>query len=884
MELSQVLDSPISVLYVEDEPALLEIGKIYLEREDGICVTTVDTPESAIRLLVRGEFDAIVSDYQMPGMDGILFLKYIRRTYGDLPFLLFTGKGREEIVIEAINNGVDYYVEKAGVPEPQFADLVHKIRLAVSRCRTEKVLRSTYNKLQSSSEQLAVYSEELNIREEKIYAMELALRESEQIYEGIFAYTGSATVIIEEDMTISLANPAFAELSGYTREELEGHMEWSPFVHPDDLPRLQEYHWSRRLSPGSAPEHYEFRFVNRLGHVRDIYMTIGLIPGTSRSVASHTDITEMKKIRDRLTLIGNILDDSLNEIYIFDATTLRFTQVNRGGRENLGYSTEEFMSLTPVDLKPKCNEESFRALVAPLLSGEKDIVRFETIHRRKDSTEYPVEVHIHLSHVVSPPVFVAIIIDITSRQEAEEETRILRHMVDGAPSAITIHDYDGRFIYANKSTLEMYGYTRDEFISFRLQDIVLPVSPTWVEDQFQEVKKEGEAKFEAERIHKDGTVFPVFVHLSQAKWGDRAVILSIAEDITEWKDIENALMESKKQLKFALDASKDGIWDWDIVREKAYFNPQYLKMLGYEPDEFVVTYDAWWEYVHPDDCGDAKSAIEESVAKQGDFSREFRMRKKDGQYLWILSRGRVMETDCDGRPLRMVGTHTDISKRKQIEDSLRQANRKLQLLSGITRHDILNQVMALDGYLLLTEEMNSDPEISHQLQSMEKVVHSIERTIDFTREYELIGKDEPSWTALQAVFRNIVMDEDLMVKPSCCTVEVFADRLLGTVFFNLMDNTHRHGGETTLVSVSCSPGGGGELIIAWEDDGPGVPDSLKESIFGRGYGNNTGLGLFFVKEILSITGITIRECGSEGVGARFELSVPPGGWRTARDP
>jgi|GEM_PF-3435629 len=883
MELPQVSDDPISVLYVDDEPALLEIGKIFLEREDGISVTTVNNPESAIRLLAADGFDAIVSDYQMPGMDGILFLKYIRRTYGDLPFLLFTGKGREEIVIEALNNGADYYVEKAGIPGPQFADLVHKIRRAVFRCRTEKVLRSTYDKLRSSCEQLAVYSEELNIREEEMYAMQEALRESEQIYEGIFAYTGSATAIFEVDKTISLVNTAFAELAGFTREEIEGRMKWPRFVHPDDLARLTEYHQSRRRDPGSAPKHYDMRFVDRFGNVHTVYMTVGIIPGTSRSVASHTDITELKETQNRLTLIGNILDDSLNEIFIFDATTLRFMQVNRGARENLGYSIEEFMSLTPVDLKPECTDESFRALIAPLLCGEKDIVSFTTTHRRKDGTEYPVGVHVHLSHAVSPPVFVAVVIDITSRQEAEDENRILRYMVDHASSAICINDYDGEFIYANERMLAMHGYTRDEFSLLRLGDVVVPATETWIEDRNKEAKEKGETTFESARRHKDGTTFPVLVHLSVAQWGDREVLLTISDDITEWKEIESDLRESRKQLEFALDAAHDGLWDWNIARGEAYFSPQYLRMLGYERDELAPTYEAWWEYVHPDERDAVRSAIEESVAMQTDFNEGFRMQKKDGSYLWILARGRVMETDSEGRAVRMVGTHTDISEQKQIEEALRHANRKLQLMSGITRHDILNQVMALNGYISLTEEMNADPALGEYLQKMRNAARSIERTIDFTRDYELIGKDEPAWHSLQAAIGNIATIEDVVVSSSCDTVEVFADGLLGTVFSNLMDNTYRYGNGTTRVSVSCSREESGRLIIAWEDTGPGVPEALKEKIFWRGYGINTGLGLFFGREILSITGITIRECGTEGEGARFELSVPPGGWRMEQE-
>ena len=1137
MEHSRVSDDPISVLYVDDEPSLLELGKMYLERADGISVTTAGTPEEAIPMIKDGGFDAIVSDYQMPGMDGIAFLKYIRRTHDEMPFLLYTGKGREDIVIEALNNGADYYVEKVKDPELQFTDLVHKIRLAVSRDRTEQVLRDTYDKLHSSTEQLALYSEELNIREERIIEIEEALLESEQLYETIFANTGSATAIIDEDMTIALANDAFADLAGYSRREIEGRIKWQQFVHPDDRERLERYHWARRCRPGSAPQHYEFRFVDRSGTERVIYMTIGLIPGTYRSVASHTDITELREARDRLSLFGNILDESQNEIYLFRADTLRFVQANRGGQENLGYTMDELLNLTPVDLKPEYTEASFREMIAPLLSGEAEIIRFTTIHRRKDGSEYPVEVHLHLSQVVTPPVFVGIIFDITERLRAEEENRILRHMVDHASCAITIHDFEGRFIYANERTLAMHGYTRDEFMALPLRDLDVPASAAQIEDRFREVREEGEAIFEAEHYRKDGTTLPVLVHLTVAEWGERTVLLSIAEDITGWRVIETALRESRNQLSFALEAANEGLWDWNIPKNEAYFSPRYLQMLGYTAEAFAQTYEAWWEYVHPDDRADLESSIREAVATRGDFHREFRMRRTDGSYLWILARGRVMETDDAGHPVRMVGTHTDISVRKRVEEALREsrdqleyaldaaneclwewnmvtgaaamtrqyprmlgyapgefpdthaawweymhpddregvqaaidkavaaksayshefrmrkkdgsylwvlargrvtewddagrpvrmsgthidisdrkeieeallesrkqlefafdaaneglwdlnlvshaafvstpyvrmlgyapgefptdytvwgrfvhpkdrmglesavceaiatqeplseefrmqkkdgsylwvlargrvmewddegrpirmvgtntdisvrkqaeealrlANRKLHLLSGITRHDILNQAMALNGYLLLALEQNTDRVLNEYLQKMQRAAVSVERTIAFTREYEQLGQNDPKWISLRQAAGDVRYCTDLAVTFSCEGIAVFADPLLEKVFFNLMDNVLRHGQNATAVSISCVSGEDGGLTIVWEDNGEGVADGDKERIFDRKYGKNTGMGLFLAREILSITGIAIRESGNEGEGARFELAVPPGAWK-----
>ncbi len=121
--------------------------------------------------------------------------------------------------------------------------------------------------------------------------------------------------------------------------------------------------------------------------------------------------------------LAYLLEESLNEIYVFDAETLKFQLVNRGARENLGYSMEELRALTPVDLKPEYTPESFTALIRPLRTGEQHLIRFLTVHRRKDGSTYPVEVHLQLFSDVAPAMFIAIILDITERKRAEEQVQ-----------------------------------------------------------------------------------------------------------------------------------------------------------------------------------------------------------------------------------------------------------------------------------------------------------------------------------------------------------------------------------------------------------------------------------------------------------------------------
>ena len=139
------------------------------------------------------------------------------------------------------------------------------------------------------------------------------------------------------------------------------------------------------------------------------------------AVVAFADETDRRAAEGRAQLLGRILDESLNEIYLFDAKSLRFVQVNRGGRENLGYPMEALCEMTPLDIKPEYTEAEFVALVEPLRTGEQESVRFETVHQRQDGSTYPVEVNLQLARGATQPVFVAVILDITRRREAEAE-------------------------------------------------------------------------------------------------------------------------------------------------------------------------------------------------------------------------------------------------------------------------------------------------------------------------------------------------------------------------------------------------------------------------------------------------------------------------------
>ncbi|HOJ97817.1 MAG TPA: HAMP domain-containing sensor histidine kinase, partial [Methanospirillum sp.] len=218
---------------------------------------------------------------------------------------------------------------------------------------------------------------------------------------------------------------------------------------------------------------------------------------------------------------------------------------------------------------------------------------------------------------------------------------------------------------------------------------------------------------------------------------------------------------------------------------------------------------------------------------------------------------------------------------KKAEEALLVANRKLNLLSGITRHDILNKIMISKAFLSFLEDYPLLEEQKEYIDRIRRSMTEIEQFVAFTKTYQELGIRLPEWHDVGAMFMRVTHQIDLgNVQFTCDISDVFVlcDPLFEKVCYNLIENAIRHGEKLTNIEVKGKVSEKGYHITV-EDDGIGIPDEQKTLIFERGYGKNTGYGLFLTREILSLCDITIIETGRYGSGCRFEIEVPSGRFR-----
>lgn len=385
--------------------------------------------------------------------------------------------------------------------------------------------------------------------------IQIALEESEErlrlavesAQEGVYDLDISTGKVIVNDI--------YARMLGYEPDKFSESIEnWSDKLHPEDAGIAKKY-FQDYINGRRNTYQIEFRLRTASGDYIWV-LSCGKIVAYDdtgkplRMIGTHINISERKNLKSEKNLFSMLFDQSLNEIYLFDAQTLQFTQANKAAIDNLGYTHEELLRLTPLDLKPHLSSEEFERMVEPLRNSKKEQVMFETFHQRKDGTQYPVEVHLQLN-----------------------------------------------------------------------------------------------------------------------QFGTQKIITAIILDISERKSTENILKSERERLAGIIEGTNVGTWEWHVQTGALDINERWAEIIGYTLEELTpATIDLWFDTVHPEDVEVSNELIHRHFNGELEhYEMEARVKHKEGYWVWVLDRGKVTSWSDDGKPILMQGTHQDITQRKNDE-------------------------------------------------------------------------------------------------------------------------------------------------------------------------------------------------------------------------
>jgi len=480
--------------------------------------------------------------------------------------------------------------------------------------------------------------------------------------------------------------------------------------------------------------------------------------------------------------------------------------------------------------------------------------------------------------------------DITKRKLAEEALRESEQRFDQlAEQSGTIAwevDASGLYIYVSHVSEAVWGYRPDELVGrMHFYDL----HPESGREEFRTVafaffgRKESFWNLENVVQAKDGHQVNVSTNGIPILNPDGTLrgYRGSDTDITERKKIEDALVESEGKYRALTENTRDILFSIDMANIFTYVSPQ-INKYGFLAEEIIGK--SLRDVIHPEDIVRVEDDLSRDLEKGARFHSTFRILDKWGNIHWFDEEG-TLRLDQYGMPIGIYGVLRDDSERKRAEDAIELANKKLNLMNNITRHDILNTITGLLGCVDMASATSSPEEKTQLLDDIRDLTRIIQRQIAFTREYQEVGVHLPLWQNVHGVIGKVLQNFEktgihFEIDPG--NMEIYADPLLEKVFYNLVDNATRYGETITTIRISTQTSGNHALLI-FEDDGAGIPVDQKTRVFERGVGRNTGMGLFLTREILAITGISIRENGVPGKGARFELLVPWGTFRSGSD-
>jgi PAS domain S-box-containing protein len=718
---------------------------------------------------------------------------------------------------------------------------------------------------------------------------EETLKMSEKIFHNLFNNTEVAMFRSRLDGSETLAaNEKFLDLVGLTRGEVIGH---PSVVYWADTDQRREM--VRRLETDGRVVDFPFTMLTKKGGVRDCITSLSLYPEEGILEGSILDITRRKRAEEAL----RVSEEKFRAI--FDST-FQFTglltpegiliEVNNPALKFIGAAKEDVIDRpfwdTPWWQGDSKRVQKLQDAIARAAAG--NFVRYELDLPGAGNTSMLVDFSI--KPIRGPEGKVQVLI--TEARNISEHRKVVdalhesearfRAIIQNSADIIRILDHAGRITYDSPASFRFLGYSLEETRGRSPLDFIHPEDRDRVSRALTEVFSGTNPGTSTEfRIRKkDGSYLEVesaATNLFGVPWVDG--IVTTTRLISDRKQAERSLKRSELRIRGAMEIGNVAWWEMDCLSGSVQFHPAKAAMLGYRPEDFSH-YSDFTRLIHPDDLEKAMQAMRDHLeGRVPTYDVLYRIRTSAGTYASFRDIGGITETDALGRPLVVAGFVVDMTDQKRAEAAIQLANHKLNLMMSITRHDILNNITVLQSYLSLSKKKDALSAAVSYVDEMLEVTKIMKTHVEFTRVYQQLGAHMPLWFDLKSLLRTLTVPDTIRLRVETEDREIYADALLQNVFYNLLDNTIRHGAKATAVTVSTRPDPQG-LVIVWEDNGAGIPADEKNLVFERGFGKNTGLGLFLVREILGITGITIRETGSFGAGARFEILVPEGAFRT----
>jgi PAS domain S-box-containing protein len=899
----------IEILYVDDEADLLEIGKLFLERSDDIRVDTADSVTMAWNKMDWNQYDAIISDYQMPGTDGINFLKALRSKGDKIPFILFTGRGREEVVIEALNSGADFYLQKGGNPNAQFIELEHKVREAVRRNRAENALRENEERL--SKAQIIGLTGCWEFRwdvdgghmwgSEECYSMFGIPRTSD----GVIPLAQQEACILDKGRAHQALQNLIEKGTGYNLEYEICPADGGPnkFIRSvAELIRDEAGIPSKVV--GIIQDITERRDFDR--RVHRLNRELVAIKECNRSLVKAQTEQELLdeicrivcQVADyRMAWIGMVEHDEARSVRPvawsgYDQEYVVSIKATWGGDERgngpTGTSIKTGRTSIVQDLandermgpwRDAARRNGYRSTIAlPLLDSGIAFGAFMLYSELIDGfTADELDLLEEMAGDLAYGILAlrAKVVQEKADKALKASDERFRTLFNANNDTTWVIDQEtGAIMDVNPAATMMYGLSREEFTALNIRDISSDPQATW--RALHPV-----AALVPLRYHKrkDGSVFPVEIASSVVTIDGRPTVIGTARDITERLKAEKDLRHERDRAQAYLDMAGFIFLTLDKEGRITMLNKAGCRILGCTEPPIGRE---WTDFVPERFRTEVAQRTEEVFSGRRGMTeyRENLILTLSGEERLIAWHNTFLQDDA-GTMTGSLSSGEDITDRKTALDTITEANKKLSLLSRITLHDVQSQLIILNGLIQRTKKGAIQPSLKEDLVKMQQATEKIQSNLTFARDYQNLGRSPPAWHRLKECLLDQMSSFDskyVQLELEGCKWEMFSDAMLNRVFYNLLDNTVRHGQKATKVIVSARTQGE-VLLISYTDNGIGLPSGKKKEVFEIREGESKSHALMMAREILGITGITIIEKGVPGQGAFFEIRVPAASFR-----